>query len=330
MKLKLTTELINEAEELLKQGYNLSAIQKELNINLESISKELKKRGYKFRNMPSEQDLIKIYNENISTGISISKLSKKYGFFEDTVSYRLKKLGYQIERGIGSANYCLTDLGLDSLLKEYETPPLVERVYKQSKARIDYNPFLNLNSDEVQYWLGYIAADGCIKDNGTISIVSTDKDLIEDFSHFINRNIKIGVTIPKIGKPQYTYMFNNKEVANYLADIGLTPRKSMTLKMNIPLSFPFIRGLIDGDGCIHVRSVSSVVVSIISGSLVFMEQVKLFLEENGVTCKIRSSNNLFNLVISSKNNVLNLYRYLYYKSSYQLKRKKDKYACLFS
>jgi intein/homing endonuclease len=330
MRIKLTNELINQAEELIKQGHNLSFVQKELNINLESISKELQKRGYKFRNVPSEEDLKNIYNESISTGISISKLSKKYGFYDDTVSYRLKKMGYQIERGMGSANYCLTDLGLDCLLKEYKAPYLVERIYKMPKAKIDYNPFLNLNSDEVQYWLGYIAADGCITDRGTIGVVSTDKDLIEDYSYFINRNIKIGTTIPKLGKPQYTYRFINKELAAYLIELGLTPRKSMTLKMNIPLSFPFIRGLIDGDGCIHVRSTSSVVVSIVSGSLIFMEQVKSFLEENGISCKIRSNGNLFNLIISSKNNVLNLYRYLYYKSSYYLKRKKDKYACLFS
>lgn len=330
MKLKLTTELINQAEELIKQGYNLSFIEQQLNINSESISKELQKKGYKFRNIPSEEDLIKIYNENLLTGISISKLCKKYRFFDDTVFYRLRKMGYQIERGMGSVNYCLTNLGLDCLLQECNKVNLVDREYKVSKCRVDYNPFLNLNSDGVQYWLGYIAADGCIKENGRISIVSTDKELVENFSKFINRNIKIGVTIPKVGKTQYTYMFTNKEVANYLTDIGLTPRKSLTIKMNIPLSFPFIRGLIDGDGCIHVKSTNSVSVAIVSGSLVFMEQVKNFLESNGINCKIRSSDNLFNLIISSRNNVLNFYRYLYYKSTYCLSRKREKYACLFN
>ena len=324
----LSKDIIDNAEELIKQGYNLSYIRKQTGHTVEALSRELQKRGYKFRNLPSKEDLIKIHEESVLTGAAISNLAIKYGFHDDTVFYRLK-IGYQIERGMGSASYCLTNLALDKMLEEYKIPNLQERNYKTIRANVNHNPFIDLNFDEVQYWLGYIAADGCISDKrGYVSLISTDKDLIDNYAKFINGKNKINVTIPKKGKPQYTYRFINKEVAAYLTDLGLTPRKSMTLKMNIPLTFSFVRGLIDGDGCVSVKSAGSVEVSIISGSFDFLEQVREFLEQNAIKCKVVKNAHLFNLVISSKNNVAHLYKYLYYKASYYLQRKKDKYKCL--
>lgn len=53
------------------------------------------------------------------------------------------------------------------------------------KKLINYNPFENLENKEVQYWLGWLASDGCITGNRIIiSLQRQDRDVLEKFCSF--------------------------------------------------------------------------------------------------------------------------------------------------
>jgi hypothetical protein len=322
----LDIEIINSRHQL---GTPIKTIAKEYNVQAKYLIKLLKEKGYKVNQYKKflDKDIINEAQILVNQGYTLEYIKDELGHSSEAISRNLKARGVNLERGLGSFNYCITDLGLKKLLEEYTYPELTKRNYSFCRGKVKYNPFLNLNSDAVQYWLGYLAADGCISDNGSITACSIDKILIENICSFINRNINVCTNTPKIGRTQYSFSFSNKEVANYLSDLGLTPRKTLNIKMNIPLTFPFIRGLIDGDGSIKIKSKNSIVVSIASASLEFANQIVEFLTSNGITCKL-SKEKIYIIRMASINNVYNLYRYLYYNASFYLQRKKDRYNCI--
>lgn len=121
------------------------------------------------------------------------------------------------------------------------------------KRSLKYD-FFNHDSEELYYFLGFIAADGYIGNN-SISIELNDIDayMIKKFKDLIDpkRNI-----YHRDSTHSSRVMFQDKQYAQYLHQyFGMTTnKKSKELKFpeNIPDQYlkDFIRGYIDGDGCI--------------------------------------------------------------------------------
>ena len=119
---------------------------------------------------------------------------------------------------------------------------------------------LTNQSLESYYWLGFIAADGSIFKHGRskqyrflIGATDKDKEHLEKFISYVS----FTGAVSKIKSADFwsiCFRLSDEEF-NYLQSINITPNKSLTLKPphieNHSSKLAFIKGYIDGDGCIR-------------------------------------------------------------------------------
>lgn len=110
---------------------------------------------------------------------------------------------------------------------------------------------------DLWYTVGLIVTDGNLSSDGRhINITSKDEDLLESVKTRLNLSYKIGKKSRGREKEKKYSILQFSDVAfyRYLLNIGLKPKKSLTLesiKVPTPYFKDFLRGVIDGDGCIN-------------------------------------------------------------------------------
>lgn len=201
------------------------------------------------RLVPHTEDIIKRYK----SGESVTLIGKVYDIHRHSISKLLKRNGIKVN---------------------------VEQ------RLINYNPFEDLENEEVQYWLGYIMADGNLFDK-RISLHQTEKDIdiLKNYCDFLGigyENIKPKKRTNLNWDALYTVRFGHLETYNFLKSIGITENKSHALNITIPMSFPMLRGLIEGDGCIRIGNKNTTSVNFVTASSYLSDQIKHFLTENGI------------------------------------------------
>ena len=141
--------------------------------------------------------------------------------------------------------------------------------------------------EQLWYFVGLITSDGCLcRDGSHISLTSKDHSFLEDLRNTLRIRNRIGTKIGGSGSISFQIQMGNKAFYRFLQEVGLTPDKSLTLgRLNIPIPyFPdFLRGMIDGDGCIFTWLHSSNrrrqwALQISSASPVFALWLKLSIE----------------------------------------------------
>jgi len=138
----------------------------------------------------------------------------------------------------------------------------------KSKNKVPFENFININSKDVAYVLGFIWADGNIRKPYTISIVINGKDS-EDiknvfqksgewnyyyYDRFDNRTNKT--------YKNFQIQTSNKNLVNFLIDNDydkkslLSPTKILS-KIPEEYKLYFFRGFSDGDGCFYKKNRAS-------------------------------------------------------------------------
>jgi hypothetical protein len=104
------------------------------------------------------------------------------------------------------------------------------------------------------YAVGLIATDGCLIERGrAIAFVSQDAQLVEALMDCLGRKPKYRIDRTRAGRELYRFQIKDATLYRWLEQVGLTPRKSLTLGgINVPdaLLAHLVRGLLDGDGSI--------------------------------------------------------------------------------
>jgi aromatic ring-cleaving dioxygenase len=122
------------------------------------------------------------------------------------------------------------------------------RMLPQGKVKIEWSPGF-------AYAVGLIATDGCMSCDGRhIVLVSKDLEMIENFRNCLNLDNKIGDHVSGMGTSAFRVQFGDVVFYDFLLHIGLSPKKSKTLKsIAIPdkYFFDFLRGCLDGDGTFY-------------------------------------------------------------------------------
>lgn len=171
------------------------------------------------------------------------------------------------------------------------------RGHNRYKFEID---FFKEWSPEMAYVLGFLYADGDIEDvrkssrTQYITFGSKDKKILESIKvtmgseHNINYRAPHKIIFPngKVYKCSgfYRLRIGSKKVFDDLLKLGLTPRKSLTIKFpdNIPNNCfgHFVRGYFDGDGCVTIKKGRGKYgQSILKGiAIIFTSGGRLFLE----------------------------------------------------
>lgn len=229
-------------------------------------------------------------------------------------------------------------------------------IYSNTK---NHSYFVNIDTPSKAYLLGILSCDGWLsntKSDNTyeIGLRSTDKYLIELFKTEIESNNKI-VEIAEgehkfydtiIHKQKsYQLIINSGALYKSLFDLGFAA-KSYDQRIPEALSnylYPdFIRGLLDGDGCVSATDINlhfqlngsiiclsqiGMIFHIILGIPIKVPKIRLYTDRK--TGKKRATNNvLCNIEYTEVIEIEKIYNYLYPKTEYTypfLERKKAKF-----
>lgn len=152
---------------------------------------------------------------------------------------------------------------------------------------------LKIEGPNLWYLVGLITSDGNLsKDGRHINITSKDREFLKGVKVLLRLDNKIGIKYNSLRQEAFHIQISNKNFYEFLLSIGLMPNKSLILeKIKVPGEyFPdFLRGLIDGDGCIrrwthptNFREQWS--LRIYSGSIPFLEWLRQAVEEYLSAC----------------------------------------------
>lgn len=241
---------------------------------------------------------------------SLTKLGEKYGIKRQTLSKHLKDKGFEV------INY-------------------------QNRLRCNEKVFDIIDNEEASYWLGFLYADGNISSTGNrLEIRLSIKDLehLEKFRKFLNLSTEIRTGIYN-GNGFCHLSIRNKHLWETLDKLGCHPRKSLILtfpKLSIfkgnvqELVLHFIRGYVDGDGCLSIYKRNTGVIATelnLVGTESFLKTVNLIFKNKGYISN-KSCNDWENKAYQLKFSFVpsrKIARYLYENANIYLERKYKKY-----
>lgn len=191
---------------------------------------------------------------------------------------------------------------------------------------------------DLWYVIGYIATDGYLSiDRRHINITSKDRNHLYLIRRSLFLKNKVGrKSSGSVLKKKYSQLqLGDVNFYKFLTNLGLTPKKSLTLsKLNIKERYfvDFLRGVIDGDGNIstwvhktnfHVQWC----LRIFSASLEFIDwlqrRIELKFEVKGKlnSRKMKSSSNLLYCLKFGQISASRIIKQVYYENCLSLRRK---------
>lgn len=211
------------------------------------------------------------------------------------------------------------------------------RVYSYNE-----NYFHVIDSSDKAYWLGFLAADGCVfsyDDNRQDSIILTlqenDVEILEKLKTSLNCN-----------KPLYHYKrADNRRYARFdissnimsqdLSQYGIVPNKTYKYIFpdNIDTKYyrDFIRGFFDGDGCISKHFTQNTLYKVnitITGFFKNLQRIQEELKNNDIHSilsedkrKSKPENKFGHIVFTNKIDKVKFLLYIYKDSHLYLERK---------
>ena len=123
--------------------------------------------------------------------------------------------------------------------------------------------FFDTWTHEMAYVLGYWYADGSLEDASYIRgkyirVSSVEKYSIKKIRHWMGSKHSIvgsKSTWPN-GKTRYLLRIGSHKLYDALVKLGLYPNKSLTIQFPVlpkKYAHDFIRGYLDGDGCVYLQ-----------------------------------------------------------------------------
>ncbi len=212
-------------------GDKVSEIAADAGVNLTSIYGVLKRNGIlATRNdgMPEAQQM-KVCRQYLN-GSTPNVLAREFGVSETAIGNIIKKNG--IEKRSASE---------------------VHRRYT-----CDHSFFDEIDSEAKAYWLGFIAADGCVMDSNVLQITLSGKDHehLLRFKESIRASHPVSRGTSSANLPVSRIAIASPQLASALAAHGIVPRKTFILEwpkhLSPELVRHFLRGYSDGDGWFHV------------------------------------------------------------------------------
>jgi hypothetical protein len=197
------------------------------------------------------------------------------------------------------------------------------------KYEFDETFFENIDTPEKAYWLGMLYADGNIyKNQMTIKLHKNDVEHLYKLKHCISSKHPIHE-----GEHTYNFIIGSKKLTQQLKNQGLVYNKSLIVEypylMLHELHRHFIRGVFDGDGCIHITKKGNKIWSIFSGSEIFMDGIVSILQMSGFNVKKHKQKMKkgtgYIVRICNRAGIEKMKNYLYDDSISYLQRKLDKF-----
>lgn len=267
-----------------------------------------------------EQKIVSAYSSGISPYEMVKTFPELQGKRPSVVYGVLKRLGINSHRQI----------------KLTEDQKLNRRIYNCNDSY-----FETIDTEEKAYWLGFLYADGFINTNTDvigITLAVKDKDHLKKFKKAISFTGQIKEYVQTsgyaVGNIYARILIRSGKMKRDLKDKGIVENKTLLLKFPtcVPshLIHDFIRGYIDGDGCIttqkHFKTRTEYAIKITGTKEMLLGiqdvfNLNLTLEQRYPE---RNVNN-YSITISGNNQVERILDLLYKNSTIHLTRKYIRY-----
>lgn len=260
-------------------------------------------------------------------------------------NYVVKKMSLQT----AGREFGISQFMMEKILKEYGIPKRTYTEAKQDARKYPCNDdFFKVQSADMAYVLGFIAADGYIsKKENCVSIELNEKDIqiLEDIKLATGATRPITIQTRKNGNRTATLRNWSKSWKDDLAHYGITNKKTLTLsppELLLPqYRIDYIRGYFDGDGSVSsYRSINGKGYSFtgmtfeIDGAskeaiswmrLELIQHYQIILNKMGFY-KTTNDIKMFKVITRNKEEIRKIYN-LFYRdsSSLYLQRKKEKF-----
>lgn len=253
----------------------------------------------------------------------------------------------QVKKLYLTGNYNLPELGRmfdiskEALCKKLkkDSIPIKNKIERSRRYYPNNDYFENIDTEDKAYFLGLLYADGYIHEKSNsvfLSLQEKDKSVLETLNRFIQDRPLIHVKRKNSNSQNmYRIMIYGEKIVNDLKQHGCYQRKSHNLKF--PTTVPedlihhFIRGNMDGDGCIS-KSLKLPNVQF-TGSRDYIRGFKDFLEGNldihlCTFTAHRCENTILSGQINGGKNVRKFLSWIYKDATVFLERKHIKYLAL--
>lgn len=299
------------------------------------------------------EKIVDLYNK----GMTQPEIAKMYDCAATTISGILKRMNVETRLG-GSKNTKDTVVKMremyvnGKLLREIAdefntTSATVSKLLKKSGIKIDrftyhFNEhyFDVIDSQDKAYILGLLWADGHNRvDKGSVilELQEEDRQLLEDINNITEnerplRKVPLNDKNP-LWKNQYNLLWQSKHLSNILNRYGMCQRKSLVLEfpqwIDKELYSHFIRGYVDGDGCVcYMKQKNKIRVSMV-GTKMFLEDVQKICDNIGIKTYIihdtRANEVICTLAIASNVCLIRFLDWLYSNANLKMERKYNKY-----
>lgn len=213
-----------------------------------------------------------------------------------------------------------------------------EKLDNRRKYTLNIEPFF-AETAEKYYWLGLIATDGNVATKEPrirVELKADDVEVLENLAKFCQTNKPITYRTNNNKTYCACLDINSAKLKRYLAEYNIIPAKSKTFTMpldKIPNEFiwDFIRGMMDGDGCITLlqRQISNPYgLAFVSANLECVQQMKKLwgLPESHAISETNGSYQIYKCGAGS----LTIMNKMYKNSTEttRMKRKYDRYRSL--
>lgn len=304
----------------------------------------------------NEQQIIELYNKNLNSNEIANTLKIKrqtvYKCLEknNLKSHNIKPLnprkvkeedilkaidlyhnGYSINKIVKELNLDCSASALRGLLVRRN----VELRNRGKQPNFNENYFEIIDDSHKAYWLGFIYADGNLKNNRLrIEVHKKDIEIIHNILKDFQSDNKIITdnSVSDFGKKNNVAIgFCSDKMKSDLEKYGVVENKTHKLE-NIPnisshLIKHFIRGYFDGDGTVYLNNKSEKLRFGFYGTYKLLEDIKLYLnKELGLSNnKLYEKTGCWLLSYSKKEDINKFYDYIYSDADLFLTRKKMKF-----
>ena len=193
---------------------------------------------------------------------------------------------------------------------------------------LNENCFDQISTEEQAYWLGFLLEDGYNnEERGSlkVSLGAKDYNHLLKLKQFLQTDVEIKDTVGGSGQLTYTLTVNRKSLSQTLTKYGIIQGKSGMEQFSelIPISlYPhYIRGIIDGDGCLTAGKQYQVDLV---GSLSLVTRVLTILSTItpiDLNKHIYQHGTIWRFSLRGKKNIYDCLQYLYGNASIYLDRK---------
>lgn len=209
-----------------------------------------------------------------------------------------------------------------------------------NELKFDNTVFDIIDTEEKAYWLGFMYADGYVSKNGVtveLSLKGDDIGHLQKFASFLHHKEGVYLGNAKCGDKEFTrcrLTLTNAHFNESLVKLGCVPNKSLILQFPNSSIFSsdnlvthFIRGYVDGDGCIYATSKNKPAFNIV-GTEEFLEGIMTYFPNcfSGSYCKDKRHPDSNTYAITNTcNKATEFGRALYDNASVYLQRKYEKF-----